>query len=810
MNTPTSSSKTVEKRSGNFQDAITASAEAAKVVVACGEMVPLVGGFMKGLGGVVLVFLTNLEQFCKNKEDVEELVQDIIDILTIARDAGINVSAPDGHDGVDFEDLRKACLKFQEFLSDLTIKVVEMNRSEKGPWKNIKQFVTSRNVKDEIAGHRQAMEAAKSKLLLSLSLSSNASISHVKHGMNSLQYSQMDLFSVASDIQRDVSYIKANYLETFINNKFHNLRYADIQLREIFPQDDLYGSIDNSARRTGVIKFTADVATLSRVMVVKEYSGDFGLTTWKSQLEIHSLAERHPNLRQLYGVIQSGPTPSLVFYWNAGEMALKDFPKLFDKHLEFLAHAVLTHAFHNAFRFSLTRLQVTFAFDDVRCTSDGRLLFDDLQFSPSWDKLYVKNLADLFRPASPVIQDGLDSFMKRHQDPVIAKEHLLLYYDIISVVTSLHGNVFLPLERNTMFGKIFINDIRSDRRFLVDCIEDEPLPVRISIIPEPESGTLLELSSGLWRYTLPEDIVKMELTCFIGLTTEGKRECFFRWFSQGARILGQVGKVSNGSRTQLIVSQITQRYFKIHIEADSNCEPSSVPYLFIDMTIPMENQRSYVPKVFLSNDRHGAQLGVADASDIHYLCSVTDVGHDVVVYRPISLEVSTFLHKICGFHPVSLEIARYLNQPELAVNLIQDDKVDMEISRNMIGCSPIPEPAMIVRWEQIKSYSDMLDDLETGPSQFQSLDHDPLRESQIYEAHTDDKTDHNVVQACVVGLPSDSCLIWIRHRFNVLTLAGQGIAPIPRVSLAVYILGAIATVLVLLVLELFVYSWVWA
>ncbi|KAK0475691.1 hypothetical protein EDD18DRAFT_1217511 [Armillaria luteobubalina] len=470
-------------------------------------------------------------------------------------------------------------------------------------------------------------------------------------------------------------------------------------------------------------------------------------------------------------------------------MALKDFPKLFDKHLEFLAHAVL-----NAFRFSLTRLQVTFAFDDVRCTSDGRLLFDDLQFSPSWDKLYVKNLADLFRPASPVIQDGLDSFMKRHQDPVIAKEHLLLYYDIISVVTSLHGNVFLPLERNTMFGKIFINDIRSDRRFLVDCIEDEPLPVRISIIPEPESGTLLELSSGLWRYTLPEDIVKMELTCFIGLTTEGKRECFFRWFSQGARILGQVGK----------------RYFKIHIEADSNCEPSSVPYLFIDMTIPMENQRSYVPKVFLSNDRHGAQLGVADASDIHYLCSVTDVGHDVVVYRPISLEVSTFLHKICGFHPVSLEIARYLNQPELAVNLIQDDKVDMEISRNMIGCSPIPEPAMIVRWEQIKSYSDMLDDLETGPSQFQSLDHDPLRESQIYEAHTDDKTDHNVVQACVVGLPSDSCLIWIRHRFNVLTLAGQGIAPIPRVSLAVYILGAIATVLVLLVLELFVYSWVWA
>ncbi|KAK0466666.1 hypothetical protein IW261DRAFT_1520518 [Armillaria novae-zelandiae] len=803
MNAPTSSFKTVKKSSGNSKDAITASAEVAKVIVAVGEMVPLVGGFVKGLGGVALVLLTNLEQFCKNKEDVEELAKDIIDILTIARDAGINVSiAPDGHENTtDFEDLRKACLKFQEFLSDLTIKVVEMNRSEKGPWQGIKQFITSRNIQEEITGHRQSMEAAKSKLLLSLSLNSNASISHVKHGISSLQYSQMDLFTVASDIQRDVSHIRANYPGTVINNKFHNLRYADIQLREVCPQDDLYGSIDNPTRRTSVIKFTADVATLSRVMVVKEYSGDLGLMAWKSQLEIHGLAGRHPNLRQLYGVVQSGLTPSLVFYWNAGEMALKDFPKLFDKHLEFLAHTVLTHAFHNAFRFSLTRLQVTFGFDDVRCTPDGRLLFDDLQFSPSWDKLYIKNLADLFRPASPDIQDVLDSFMKRHQEPVIAKEHLLLYYDIISVVASLHGNVFIPLERNTMFGKIFINDIRSDRCFLVDCIEDEPLPVRISIIPEPEPETLLQLSSSLWRYTLPEDIVTMELTCIVSLTTEAKRECFFRWFTQGARILGQICKVSNGSRTQLFVSQITQRYFKIRIEADWNREPSSVPYLFIDMTIPNEDQISYVPNVYLSSDPHGAGLGVAHASDIHYLCSVTDAGHDVVVYPPIGLECSTLLHKICGFHPLSPEIARHLKQPELAMYLIQDEGVNIEISRNMIGCSPIPEAAMIVPWQQIKPYSDMLDDLEIDPSQSQSLDHDMLREPQIYEVNTDGKMDHIVVQACVSGLTSDS--------------SPQGVAPMFRVSLAVYILGSIGTILfdsplirVLLVLGLFVYSWV--
>lgn len=50
-----------------------------------------------------------------------------------------------------------------------------------------------------------------------------------------------------------------------------------------------------------------------------------------------------------------------------------------------------------------------------------------------------------------------------------------------------------------------------------------------------------------------------------------------------------------------------------------------------------------------------------------------DIGRDVLLHRPVSLECSTLFHKICGFHPASLEIARYLNQPELAIHLIRDE-----------------------------------------------------------------------------------------------------------------------------------------
>ncbi len=71
------------------------------------------------------------------------------------------------------------------------------------------------------------------------------------------------------------------------------------------------------------------------------------------------------------------------------------------------------------------------------------------------------------------------------------------------------------------------------------------------------ASCILYLLKSVYRYTLPENIGTIELTCSMSLTTEAKRERFFRWFSQGTRILAQVCKESNGSRTQLIISQST-------------------------------------------------------------------------------------------------------------------------------------------------------------------------------------------------------------------------------------------------------------
>ncbi|KAK0452840.1 uncharacterized protein EV420DRAFT_1558617 [Desarmillaria tabescens] len=132
-------------------------------------MLPIAGSFVKGLAGVAVVFLDNLERLAKNKEDIQVLARDITDVAIIVRDASIKISAePRGIE--DVADLKNACSEFQKFLSDLTTKVIDIERSNYSLWKDIKKFLTSRDIKEMINGHRQVMEGARSNLLLVTSL----------------------------------------------------------------------------------------------------------------------------------------------------------------------------------------------------------------------------------------------------------------------------------------------------------------------------------------------------------------------------------------------------------------------------------------------------------------------------------------------------------------------------------------------------------------------------------------------------------------------------------------------------------------
>ncbi|KAK0224509.1 hypothetical protein EDD85DRAFT_243389 [Armillaria nabsnona] len=101
-------------------------------------MLPVAGSFVKGLAGAAVVFLENLERLEKNKEDAQVLARDITEVVVIVRDVGINAFA-ESESAEYAAEFKNACSEFQKFLSDLTTKVIDIERADHGLWRNIKK-----------------------------------------------------------------------------------------------------------------------------------------------------------------------------------------------------------------------------------------------------------------------------------------------------------------------------------------------------------------------------------------------------------------------------------------------------------------------------------------------------------------------------------------------------------------------------------------------------------------------------------------------------------------------------------------------
>ncbi|KAK0215148.1 hypothetical protein IW262DRAFT_1405345 [Armillaria fumosa] len=163
MRNPTSSSKHSKKPTHNSNNSLSASIELLKGAVMVGETLPVAGNFVKWLAGAAIVFLENLEQLKKNKDEVQVLARNITEVVIIVRDAVIKMSGEP--ESIEYmEDLKTACLEFQKFLSDLTTQVIDIERNNVGFWKDIKKLLASRDIQEKINGYRQVMEGARSNL----------------------------------------------------------------------------------------------------------------------------------------------------------------------------------------------------------------------------------------------------------------------------------------------------------------------------------------------------------------------------------------------------------------------------------------------------------------------------------------------------------------------------------------------------------------------------------------------------------------------------------------------------------------------
>ncbi|KAK0209694.1 hypothetical protein IW262DRAFT_506493 [Armillaria fumosa] len=157
------------RKSRHGSRAIPASIQIANIVKGLGDMVPVVGGLVKGVAETAGVLFENLEQSKNNKEDMQDLADEIIEIVKIINDAGIQASATP--EGIKYtSSLQTACLEFQEYLSDVLTQVNEMNRSKSGIRRKVVDILASRDIKEDIARHRKAVNDARKNFDTQLSL----------------------------------------------------------------------------------------------------------------------------------------------------------------------------------------------------------------------------------------------------------------------------------------------------------------------------------------------------------------------------------------------------------------------------------------------------------------------------------------------------------------------------------------------------------------------------------------------------------------------------------------------------------------
>ncbi|KAK0430909.1 hypothetical protein EV421DRAFT_1855944 [Armillaria borealis] len=148
---------------------IPASIQIAHIVKGLGDMVPIVGGFVRGIAETASVLFENLEQSKNNKEDMQDLAEEIIEIVKLIHDAGIQASATP--EGIKYtSSLQTACLEFQEYLSDVLTQVNEVSRKNGGVRGKIMDVLASRDIKEDIGRHRKAVNDARKNFDSQLSL----------------------------------------------------------------------------------------------------------------------------------------------------------------------------------------------------------------------------------------------------------------------------------------------------------------------------------------------------------------------------------------------------------------------------------------------------------------------------------------------------------------------------------------------------------------------------------------------------------------------------------------------------------------
>ncbi|KAJ7467683.1 hypothetical protein FB451DRAFT_1369325 [Mycena latifolia] len=152
-------------------DWLETSLTTAKAVTAAAECIPF--PYVKGVFGTVVVILETVEKVKKNRDDLKELCENIMEIISIIQD---QLSSHGDTAAVKFKGL---CEDLEGVLHGVLNAVKQLQTKPRSFTARFKEVMKLKNTSDEISGHRTRIQELRLNFLVIAAIDTNLQVSKV-------------------------------------------------------------------------------------------------------------------------------------------------------------------------------------------------------------------------------------------------------------------------------------------------------------------------------------------------------------------------------------------------------------------------------------------------------------------------------------------------------------------------------------------------------------------------------------------------------------------------------------------------------
>ncbi|KAJ7342743.1 hypothetical protein DFH08DRAFT_962791 [Mycena albidolilacea] len=148
-----------------------------KTIAAGAEFIPV--PYIRAAYGTVVILLETVDKMKKNREDLLDLCESIVEIVRLLQ---AEVSAHENVAGVRLVGL---CEDFISFLRMLQIQLEKVVRNQAGLRGRCKEFLRTATVADQIDRYRIRISELRSNLLLVTTIDTNLNVARIKYFISS-------------------------------------------------------------------------------------------------------------------------------------------------------------------------------------------------------------------------------------------------------------------------------------------------------------------------------------------------------------------------------------------------------------------------------------------------------------------------------------------------------------------------------------------------------------------------------------------------------------------------------------------------